>query len=127
MARTRRVRLYSADHRWSSGFSAAPRTSQDRPAKGATRPPFSRTSTGAAAANSRRVASNSAASSTREIISQVNYDIVLLSGNTLLGRSEKQTGHPDRGLLHVPRAGDVLEGHIERSPFPGPERRIAGM
>src|SRR5258708_16104423 len=71
MARTRRVRLYSADHKWSNGFSAAPRTSQDSTARGATCPPFSRTSTGAAAANSRRVASNSAASSTRGIIKQV--------------------------------------------------------
>src|SRR6266446_671006 len=80
MARTRRVRLYSVDQRWSKGFSAAPRTSQERPARGVARPPFSRTSTGAAAANSRRVASNSAASSTRGIIRHVIHNLYYLEG-----------------------------------------------
>src|ERR1700680_519187 len=102
MARTRRVRLYSADHRWSKGLSAAPRTSQDKPAKGARRPPFSRTSTGAAAANSRRVASNSAASSTREIIEEVTSIVVLLTGNHWLdgAKSKPVTRTAGRCMFH---------------------------
>src|SRR5258706_179969 len=126
MARTRRVRLYSADHKWSNGFSAAPRTSQDSTARGATCPPFSRTSTGAAAANSRRVASNSAASSTRGIINRLSA-IGITYRESFLGWSEKQTSHAHRGLLHIPRRGNVLEGNLKGSAFPRRKRRAAGV
>ena len=53
--------------RCSNGFSPLPRTSHDMPEKGATRPPFSRTSTTPEAVNSRRLACSSAANSMAEL------------------------------------------------------------
>ena len=57
--------------RCSNGFSPLPRTSHDMPEKGATRPPFSRTSTTPEAVNSRRLACSSDANSMGELLNEM--------------------------------------------------------